>query len=336
MTDPINEEDHEDPDAQLQEEESTSKTPAVSARNSSGKRLKRLVLFLLSIYVGLCLMLMLIQRKLIYFPARETSMAPASFQLPVERFHQITVKTADGLTLHGWHVLPPGRSALDEKERKWELELGRPAILFFPGNAGHRGYRSRELEQLSRLNADLFLIDYRGYGENPGIPSEKKFAQDARSVWDHLVETEEISPNRILILGESIGGGVATTLARDLSQEGVEPGGLFLKTTFTSLVDVASSHYPWVPCSLLMTERYPSVENIVDLTCPISVLHGINDEIVPFELAQQLFEAAPQESSSNVLKTFIELPAATHNNVLQVAGDAYLESVATMLQIIRR
>ncbi len=335
MTEPIEESSDDAPDLQSQED-SAPHAPAVLTNKSHSKRLKRLLLFLLSIYVGLCLMLMLIQRKLIYFPTREASLVPASLQLPVERFHQISLKSTDGLTLHGWHVLPPGRSALDEKERKWELELGRPVILFFPGNAGHRGYRSAELEQLSRLNADLFLIDYRGYGDNTGVPSEENFAKDARSVWNHLVESEGVSPDRILLLGESLGGGVAVTLANKLIQEGVEPGGLFLKTTFSSLVDVAYSHYPWVPCGLLMTERYPSADHIVQVTCPISILHGINDEIVPFELAQRLFEAAPQESSSDFPKTFIELPVATHNDVLQADGKAYLESVAAMLQLIRR
>ncbi len=327
MIEPINEEVGNDHNSQ---------TLAASAKKPRSKRLKRLVLFLLSIYVGLCLMLMIIQRKLIYFPAREASLTPASLELPVDRFHQITVKSDDGLTLHGWHLLPPGRSALDETERQWELDLGRPVILFFPGNAGNRGYRSTEMEQLSRLNADVFLIDYRGYGDNTGVPSEKNFAKDARSVWSHLVDNEGISPDRILLLGESLGGGVAVSLASELSQQGVDPGGLFLKTTFSSLVDVAYSHYPWVPCGLLMTERYPSAKNIIHITCPISILHGLNDEIVPFKLAQRLYEAAPEESSSNIPKTFIELPTATHNNVLQVAGKEYLKSVDAILQLIRR
>ncbi len=317
------------------EENSDSHTVAAD-RNRSGRWLKRLILLLLFVYVGLCLMLMIIQRKLIYFPVRETTLTPASLQLSTQRFHQVSAKSHDGLTLHGWHVLPPGRSALDEKERKWELELARPVILFFPGNAGHRGFRSAELEQLSRLNADVFLFDYRGYGDNYGIPSEKNFSKDARSVWNYLVLDQGISPGRILLLGESLGGGVAVGLASELVQEGIEPGGLFLKTTFSSLVDVARSHYPWVPCGLLMTERYPSIEKIRDITCPISILHGIHDEIVPFELAQRLYEAAPQESSSNIPKTFIELPTATHNNVLQVDGKTYLESVAAMLKLLRQ
>lgn len=312
------------------------KSSPAPVKKTHTQRLMRLVLFLFSIYAGLCLMLMVIQRKLIYFPTRESPLTPASLELPTDRFHQITVQSADGLTLHGWHLLPPGRSALDEKERQWELELGRPIILFFPGNAGNRSFRIAEMERLSQLNADIFLIDYRGYGDNSGVPSEKNIARDARSIWNHLAENEGISPDRILLLGESLGGGVAVRLAHDLLQEEIEPGGMFLKTTFSSLVDVAQTHYPWVPCSLLMTERYPSDQKIGELTCPISILHGVQDEIVPIELALRLFEAAPDESSSSIPKVFIELPTATHNDVLQVAGKEYLDSVANMLQAIRR
>ena len=314
----------------------SSSSPTSPRKKTHAQRLRRLVLFLFSVYAGLCIMLMIIQRKLIYFPTREPSLAPADLQLPTDRFHQITVRSADGLRLHGWHVLPPGRSALDEKERQWELELGRPVILFFPGNAGNRSFRIAELKQLSELNADLFLIDYRGYGDNSGVPSEKNFAQDARAVWNHLTENEGIAPSRILVLGESLGGGVAVGLAYELLQDEIEPGGLFLKTTFSSLVDVAQTHYPWIPCSLLMTERYPSDRKIGELTCPISILHGILDEIVPIELARRLFEVAPDTSRSNIPKTFIELPTAGHNDVLQVAGKEYLDAVASMLQTIRR
>ena len=325
-----------EPDRKEDSEGHGTESSTTPVKKTHAQRLKRLVLFLFSVYAGLCVMLMIIQRRLIYFPTRESSLAPADLQLPTDRFHQITVRSTDGLILHGWHLLPPGRSALDEKERQWELELGRPVILFFPGNAGNRRFRIAELKQLSQLNADVFLIDYRGYGDNSGVPSEENFAQDARAVWDHLTENESIAPMRILILGESLGGGVAVRLVHELLQEEIEPGGLFLKTTFSSLVDVAQTHYPWIPCSLLMSERYPSDRKIGELTCPISILHGIQDEIVPIELALRLFEAAPEKSSSNILKTFIELPTARHNDVVQVAGKEYLDAVATMMQAIRR
>ncbi|MBL4886125.1 MAG: alpha/beta fold hydrolase [Planctomycetaceae bacterium] len=304
--------------------------------DSKYRRIKRYVLFLAFLYIGVCLMLALIQRKLIYFPTHEVSLSVIDWQLPEDHFHDISIKSEDGLTLHGWHVLPPGRSALDNKERKWELELGRPVILYFSGNAGHRGYRHAELHRLSQLNADVFLIDYRGYGENRGVPSEKNFLRDARSAWDYLVLTENISADRILLLGESLGGGVATALASELIQEGIEPGGLFLKTTFTSLVDVAALQFPWIPCRMLVTQRYSSIDVIPRVTCPISILHGINDELIPIELSQRLFDAAPDQSNSNVLKTFIELPTAGHNDVLEVDGDSYMEAVAAMLNEIRR
>ena len=86
-------------------------------------------------------------------------------------------------------------------------------MIYFPVNAGHRGYRASELDQLSRLGADAYLVDYRGYGDNPGKPTEENFAADAQSAWKFVTTTRHVKPSQVVLLGESLGGGVASRLA---------------------------------------------------------------------------------------------------------------------------
>ncbi len=296
---------------------------------------RRAVLLLLGIYLGCCVMLGMIQRKLIYLPTREAPLLGSHWGLPDSRCRSVSLVSQDGLTLQGWHVLPPGSSALNEEERLWELRQGRPVILYFSGNAGHRGDRAYDLNLLGSLNADVFLFDYRGYGDNPGVPSEAALVADAQAIWRYLVETEGVESGRILLYGESLGGGVACALAAHLAEQGITPGGLFLKTTFSSLGDVAAFHYRWLPTGLLLRERYPSVQRISQIKCPIAILHGRQDEIVPFQLAEKLFEAAPDRSASGIPKRFFELPEAGHNDVLDKDPLTFRNAVGELLDHIR-
>lgn len=318
-----------------EEQPSEAANPNGGQPTSLKRRLFRLAIILLSVYLGICLMLSLIQRKLIYVPKKSDTLTAAAVGMPEHRYHLIKLTVDDGLTLNGWHVLPHGRSALDEQERQWERQQQRPAILYFSGNAGHRGVRVDEFEMLTGLGADLYVFDYRGYGDNPGTPSEARLTDDAEAIWSFLTDEEQVSPDQILLLGESLGGGVAAALAARLAEENVQPGGLFLKTTFSSLVDTAGNLYPWLPVSLLMTERFESTDNVTELTCPVTVLHGTDDRIVPFSLAEKLFAAVPETSASGVPKQFIELPGTGHNDVMYVAEDSYRRAVIAMLQNIR-
>ena len=182
-----------------------------------------------------------------------------------------------------------------------------PVVIYFPGNAGHRGYRAIELDQLSRLGADAYLVDYRGYGDNPGKPTEENLAADAQAVWKFVTTTRQVKPSQVVLLGESLGGGVATRLASELSAAGTPPGGLILRSTFDGLAEVASYHYPWLPVRMFLLDRFPSAERIAKVTCPVLVLHGNVDTIVPFESGKRLFDAAPAVSAGSVAKQFVVL-----------------------------
>jgi uncharacterized protein len=286
------------------------------------------------VYMMCALMLALVQRSLIYFPARVSAVLPADAGLPSDRVLAVQITSEDGLTLHGWHVLPPGRSteALGPAD---SVSLPEGAvILYFPGNAGHRGYRGDELRTLADLDAQVFLFDYRGYGENPGRPTERDLIRDARTAWRHLTETRKIDPARIILFGESLGGGVAVRLAADLCREGTAPGGLMLRSTFSSLVDVAAHHYPWVPVRLLMIDRFESEQHIPAVTCPILQIHGSRDRIVPVRFARRLFEAAPQQSAAGISKQFTELASADHNDIPYVSPAEYRAAMADFLESV--
>jgi uncharacterized protein len=291
----------------------------------------RLVLLGAVVYLTCAVMLAFLQRSMIYFPARQSVILPSDAGLPAARVFPVRFTSDDGLTLHGWHVAPPGQDvgSLPEGDRTAVIEG--PVILYFPGNAGHRGYRGDELDTLAGLGAHAFLFDYRGYGENPGRPTENHLVRDAAAAWRYLTDTRGIAASRIVLFGESLGGGVAVRLAADLSRAGTPPGGVMLRSTFSSLVDVAAYHYPWMPVRLLMIDRYQSVQHIPSVTCPIQQVHGARDTIVPIRFARRLFDAAPPQSATGLPKQLVELPQADHNDIPLVNPAEYRAAMADFM-----
>ena len=290
--------------------------------------------------LGLCFCLALVimfasfQRSLIYFPRRVDRIDPVESGLPVGQVHSVTLRTGDGLALHGWHILPDGQRATDPSECDDRLQSSDFVALYFSGNGGNRTYRGTEVRLLTGVGAHVFLFDYRGYGENTGSPSEEGLAEDARSVWRYVTAERSVDSRRILLYGESIGGAVAVRLAAEKCQAGSPPAGLILRSTFSSLPDVGAYHYPWLPVRWLLTDRYESVERITDVTCPILQIHGRPDTIVPIRFARRLFETAPAVSAGGLPKRFVELRDANHNDVVDVAGPEVQQAIRDFLQAI--
>ena len=155
-------------------------------------------------------------------------------------------------------------------------------------------------------------------------------------MWNFLIEELGVSPDRVVLYGESLGGGVANRLASDLCTAGIEPGGLIIQSTFNSLVAVAQKHVPVIPVSLLLADRYLSEQRIAKVTCPILQIHGKLDTIVPFELGQRLFDAAPAESSSGAAKRQLVMPRTDHNDVYDYIIDPMLgEGLRDFLDLVR-
>ena len=299
------------------------------------RRVRRLVVLLAIIYLGLVVMLALLQRSLMYFPDREAAVPPGAAHLPVGQVHSVTMESEDGLTLHGWLVLANGQLVDSGAACDRALAAGRPCVLYFSGNAGNRRYRVDEFRVFTALGCDVLVFDYRGYGENEGSPSQERLAADARAAWSYATEQRQIAPSRMFLFGESLGGAVAVRLAAEQSAAGTPPGGLILRSTFSSMADVGSYHYPWLPVRLVLVDRYPSADRIGEVSCPLLQLHGARDTVVPLQFGRRLFAAAPERSAGGIAKRFVELPDADHNDVLSAAEAEYRRAIAEFLAAAR-
>lgn len=213
---------------------------------------------------------------------------------------------ADGTKLHGW-FLPHKKP--------------RAVVLFMHGNAGNVTHRADTLRILNeRHSLAVMTFDYRGYGLSEGDPNELGILQDARAARAWLAERTDVEESDIVLMGRSLGGGVAVDLA---SKDGAR--GLVLASTFTSLPDVGGQLLPLVPTGLLMTQRLHSLSKIGDYQGPLLQTHGTADRVIPFEMGQRLFEAAPGP------KRFIAIEGGDHNcrqpEEYRIALDEFLSSL---------
>ena len=286
--------------------------PAKPARYGLKYYVRRTVIYALSSYLLLCLLLFLFQRKLLYPASRMQDGLPERHGLPVRQARLISALTGDGITLGGWHLLPLERAGTD-----FDAALREPGLvsLFFHGNGGHRGHRTGLYETLNRLGCHVVCFDYRGYGESAGEPSEEGLAADARAAWEWATHLHGVAPERVVLHGESLGSAVVVRLAQELCIAGTPPAGVVLETPFSSLVETAAHLYWFVPVRLILRERFPSRERIGQVTCPLIVFHGHRDVVVPFEQGRRLWEAAPPQSASGRSKRLVEFVGSGHNDL---------------------
>jgi uncharacterized protein len=244
------------------------------------------------------------QRRLIYFPSPGPVPSAATF-LPGGR--DVVLDTEDGKRLGAWYLPATG------------VQRG-PAVLVFNGNGGDRSGRAGLAAGLARMGMSVLLFDYRGYGGNPGRPSEKGLAADARAAQAWLAAQPEVDPNRIVYFGESLGAAVAIGLALERP-----PAALVLRSPFTSLAEVGRVHYPWLPIGRLLIDHYPSIDRIGSLAVPVMVIAGDRDDIVPESLSRKLYDATPDP------KRYFLVPGANHNDPELIDGRRMLEEVGRFL-----
>ncbi len=211
---------------------------------------------------------------------------------------------SDGNRLHGWYCRGEGSPAVSA-----------PVVLWFHGNAGNLAHRADVLLLLSRIPAEVFIIDYRGYGRSEGRPTEEGLYRDGRAAWRYLTEDLNIDRKRIVIYGVSLGGAVAVDVARE-----VEPAGLIVQSSFVSVPAMARRYYPFLPGWVIRT-RFDSLAKIGEITCPMMVAHSPADDMVPYEHGRELFAAARGD------KRFVEIEGAAHNETWLIGGDRYLDEV---------
>lgn len=288
--------------------------PKEAAKRTWSRRLRRLAIRAAVVYIGLVVILSFLQRMLIYHPARSGRLPAAEANWPGGTLRDVAVETHDGLTLHGWHLLPAATSARSREELDAHLQQAKFLVLYFHGNAGNRQYRQFNCDPFLDNGGDVFLFDYRGYGENPGKPNEADFLADGRAIWRYAVEVRRVPAGRIVLFGESLGSGVAVPLAAEMCRRGTPPAAVVLWGAFSSLADVGAHHYPWLPVRWVLQDRYASAESAQDVICPIVQLHGEEDRIVPPDLGRKLFVAFPDRSRNGVRKRWISVPHTGHND----------------------
>lgn len=264
-------------------------------------------LFVLVAVVGVGV-LWVFQRHLLYIPSGHVA-SPATVGLP--QAEEVTLRTEDGLMLAGWFV--PG-----------ETRHAQFTILVFNGNAGNRSFRAPLALALAKAGLSVFLFDYRGYGGNTGRPSEAGLAADARGARTYLEQRRDVDRQRIVYLGESLGSGVAVALALERP-----PAALILRSPYTSMTDLGQYHYPFLPVRRLLWDRYPSIDRIGQIRCPLLVIAGDRDSIVPPKQSLRLFDAAPEP------KRLVMVPGADHNDYALLAGDLLIQEVARFVAAIR-
>jgi len=244
-------------------------------------------------------MLRFLVNSLLYFPSRSLSVSPAVVGLVAR---DVEIPTEDGERLHAWWFRTP-----DEP-------LGH--VLLCHGNAGNVADRLLHARLLTDVGFDVLVFDYRGYGRSTGRPDEEGTYRDARAARTTLLKLEGIDPRHVVYLGESLGGAVALALAIE-----APPRALVLTSTFTSVRDMARLHYPVVP-AVLVPDAYPSLARIPGLRCPVLILHGDRDEIVPVAHARSLLAAAPEPKQLRVFA------GAGHNDLLDRDGHAWAAAIA--------
>ncbi|MGZ8230163.1 MAG: alpha/beta hydrolase [Burkholderiales bacterium] len=231
----------------------------------------KVALFVAVAYAGLVALVYLVQDKLVYYPnmGRAIVATPEAYGLP---FETLSIETGDGERLHAWWI---------------PTERARGAVLLFHGNAGNISQRIDYAAMFSRLKFSTLLVDYRGYGQSTGSPSEEGTYRDAVASWRWLTETKGIGPSDIVVFGESLGGAVAAWLAAKHA-----PRALVLASTFTSVPDLGAEVYTFLPVRLLSRYKYETLSTLPRVEAPVLIAHSRGDEIVPFSHAEKLFAAA--------------------------------------------
>jgi fermentation-respiration switch protein FrsA (DUF1100 family) len=223
----------------------------------------------------------------VYHPMRQLQATGAELGRP---FENVFFKTSDGLELNGWFY-PAAANAL------------RAQLVFVNchGNGGNVSHRLGLYQALLNLGANVFALDYRGYGRSQGKPSEEGTYLDAQAAYDWLRQKGFAAQN-IIPYGESLGGAIASELCVR------EPtGGLVLQSTFTSIPEIGRELYPWLPVRLLGTIQYDTRNKLPRLKIPVLIMHSKEDGLIGFRHSQENFAAA------NEPKFFCEL-RGTHND----------------------
>lgn len=258
------------------------------------------------VYLAIVLLAWLFQHRLLYLPSvagRDWTATPEVLGLD---YADVRLTTEDDVELSAWWI---------------PAHPERGTLLFLHGNAGNISHRLESVEIFHRLGLSVLIVDYRGYGQSASEPSEQGTYLDARAAWHYLVEQRRAPPERIVVFGRSLGAAVAAHLAGSLE---TGPAALILESAFTSAPEMAQRAYPFLPARWLTRFDYTTRDYVRAVDSPVLVLHGRDDEIVPFEQGESVFRAAPEP------KRFVTLHGG-HNTGFLESGELYTEELERFL-----
>ncbi|XP_065849266.1 alpha/beta hydrolase domain-containing protein WAV2 isoform X3 [Euphorbia lathyris] len=274
-------------------------------------------------------LLVAFQEKLVYVPVlpgltKSYSITPARLRLIYE---DVWLRSSDGVRLHAWFI-------------KLFPECRGPTILFFQENAGNIAHRLEMVRiMIQRLQCNVFMLSYRGYGASDGYPSQHGIAMDAQAALDHLHQRTDIDTSRIVVFGRSLGGAVGALLTKNNPEK---VAGLILENTFTSILDMAGVLLPFLkwfigrthskgPKILNFVVRSPwsTIDVIGQVKQPILFLSGLQDEMVPSSHMQMLYAKAAAHNKECI---FVEFPTGMHMDTWLAGGDHYWSTIQQFLE----
>lgn len=242
-----------------------------AGQNTDNMRLRRsgktgrFMVYIIMTIVFIVLYVRVLEFRSLYIPYKDVPVDPSEIGLA---FEDVTLVAPDGPRLSCWYI--PG--GVTDK-----------VVYFLHGNGGNLGHRLEKIRFFHDMGYPVFILDYRGYGKSTGFPGEKGLYADARAGYAYLTKARRFKPDRIVLYGESLGASVAVELACRLPA-----GPLILEGAFTSVAQMSKHIYPFLP-AFLLASKYDILHKIAGVDGPILFIHSRNDEIVPFEMGQELY-----------------------------------------------
>lgn len=242
------------------------------------------------------------QPNMVFYPFKKIEVTPKDWALD---YKQVSLKLKSDIKVSGWFLPHP---------------QAKKTVLFFHGNGGNISHRGDSLYIFHKLKLNILIIDYPGYGESEGYPSEDGLYQSADAAWQYLIDEEKIDPKNIIIFGRSLGGAVAVDLASR-----VYAGGLILESSFSSAHDMVDMAFPAIFKLIYLRYSFDSLTKIKKIKSPVLVIHSPADEVIPFELGKKLFNAIESE------KEFLEIEGG-HNDGFMQSITAYMRTLRVYFQ----
>lgn len=255
----------------------------------------------IGVYVGAILLLALLQTFIIFPATRGITGSPG---IRGWAFEEIMLPVGRHWTC-GWYL---------------PVENARGVVLFSHGNGGNLDMWCDAMGLYRDLGFSVLVYDYGGYGKSTGRPSEKRCYEDARAMWTWLTREKGIPPDRIVLVGRSLGSGVAAQLATE-----VEPGAVVLESAFRSMTRMAKRSFPFLPVGLFLRHKFDNEGKLPDIHAPILFVHARDDELVPYEHGRHLYEAA------NPPREFLALEAGGHNEAFYICDRTYAQGLRRFL-----